>query len=515
MGRRDQEQRARHDAWQDTVRVMVVVAVMALVVWALCAALRWAVHAGTDALHHYLLVHADELHAPALLLGVLVAGGLVAGALMRLPGWGQTSGDGIDVALAGYHGTYQRAGDALPALERPALATGFSAAIQKLVTTALTLGTGGSGGLVGPMVVVGEAVGAGWTRVVRARSAAELRTYQLAGMAAAVATLLGTPFAAALFAVEIAYRDRIIYRKIPYALLASMVAYVLDRQLLGTGPLFEAPPHAYVYTVTEYGIAALVAVAVAAPLAVGFGRLVGRAGVLVSRVDPIWRVGVGALGCGLVAVGLWKGMGIAPYHVLGMGENTLNELLAPGAQTTWGFLLAALAGKMLATGFTVGAGGSAGLLIPSMFFGGVSGLLVAKLLEAAGLPVMGAEPAIFLVVGMAAALVAVIGVPLAAVALVLEVFGPQYGPPAALACGVTWALTLRIEVYGAQRRSPDPDGDETGSMGPPLLPLPPAAPTSAPSAPAPSALSELAPSAPSELAPSAPSADVRASDDPD
>ncbi|HWN69271.1 MAG TPA: chloride channel protein, partial [Haliangium sp.] len=220
--------------------------------------------------------------------------------------------------------------------------------------------------------------------------------------------------------------------------------------------------------VAEYGIAALVAVAVSVPIAVSVGRLVGRTGVLVSRVHPIARVTVGALGCGLVAVGLWKGMGIAPYHVLGMGENTLNELLAPGAETTWAFLATVLAGKVLATGFTIGAGGSAGLVIPSMFFGGVSGLLVATLLEAAGLPVVGAEPAIFLVVGMAAALVAVLGVPLAAVALVLEVFGPQYGAPAALACGVTWALTVRTVVYGEQRRSPDADGDETGSARTPL-----------------------------------------------
>jgi CIC family chloride channel protein len=458
--RLDDEQQALHDSWENIARMMVVVVVMSVAVWALCAALRWAVHGTTDALHHHLLVHEADWHAPLLLLGALVAGGLAAGALMRLPGWGVTSGDGIDVALSNFHCTYEHAGDdPQPRYERPA----FSLAFKKAAATALTLGSGGSGGLEAPVVVIGEAVGAGWARVFRARTEAELRTYQLAGMAAAVATLLGTPFAAALFAIEIAYGDRIIYRKFAYALLASMVAYVLDRQLLGTGPLFEAPPHAHAYTVAEYGITALVAVAVSAPIAIGFGKLLGHTGVLVSRVDPIWRVAVGALGCGLVAVGLWQGLGIAPYHVLGMGEHTLSELLAPGAQTTWTFLLAVLVGKMLTTGFTVGAGGSAGLLIPSMFFGGVSGLLTAKLLEGAGLSMVGAEPAIFVVVGVASALVAMIGVPLAAVALVLEVFGPQYGPPAALACGVTYVLTLRIKVYGSQRRSPDPDADETGA----------------------------------------------------
>ena len=43
---------------------------------------------------------------------------------------------------------------------------------------------------------------------------------------------------------------------------------------------------------------------------------------------------------------------------------------------------------------------------------------------------------------------------------------PQYGPPAILACGVTYVLTLRLRVYEDQARSSDPAGDETGSAGP-------------------------------------------------
>lgn len=436
------------DAQASLARSMAIVAVLALVVWALCAALRWVVDLGTDELHHYLLVHEAELHAPLLLLGVLALGGLVAGVLMRLPGWGQTSGDGLDVALDSVHGTYAP-GAPQARFERPT----FALALQKLVTTALTLGTGGSGGLATPMALAGEAVAAGGARLARAGSASDLRTYQLAGMAAALATLLGAPFAAALLAVEIVHRERILYRHLAGALVASLAACALDQQLLGRGPLLEAPPHAYVYSLAEQGLAVLVAVAVAAPLALCFGRLVGRAGVLVSRVDPIHRVTVGALACGLVAVGLWRGMGIAPYHVLGMGEHTLGELLAPGAETTWVFLLAALAGKLLTTGFTIGAGGSAGLVIPSMFFGGVSCLLVPTALAAAGLWMAG-ESAIFVILGMAAALVAVARVPVAAIALVLECFGPALGAPAALACVATHVLTTRVRVYGAQRGSP-------------------------------------------------------------
>jgi CIC family chloride channel protein len=443
------------EAQAGLVRSMAVVAGLALVVWALCAALRWAVDLGTDELHHYLLVHEAELHAPLLLLGGLALGGLAAGALMRLPGWGQTSGDGLDVAIDNVRCTHAP-GASQPRFERPT----FALALRKLATTALTLGTGGSGGLATPMALAGEAVAAGVARWLRAVRASELRTYQLAGMAAGLATLLGAPFAAALLAIEIVERERVLHRHLAGALVASLVACTLDQRLLGRGALFEAPPHAYVYSLAEQGVVVLVAVAVAAPLALGFGRLVGRAGVLVSRVDPIQRVTVGALACGLVAVGLWKGLGIAPYHVLGMGENTLGELLAPGAETTWTFLLAALAGKMLATGFTIGAGGSAGLVIPSLFVGGVSCLLVPTALAAAGLGAWAGEPAIFVITGMAAALVAVGHVPAAAIALVLELFGPTFGAPAALACVVTYVLTARFRVYGAQRGAPEPQAGE-------------------------------------------------------
>ena len=74
----------------------------------------------------------------------------------------------------------------------------------------------------------------------------------------------------------------------------------------------------------------------------------------------------------------------------------------------------------------------------------------------------GLDPALFAVVGIASALVAVIGVPLASIALVLEVFGKAYGPPAILACGVTYLLTLKFTLYESQRMSPSPTADETG-----------------------------------------------------
>jgi CIC family chloride channel protein len=95
-----------------------------------------------------------------------------------------------------------------------------------------------------------------------------------------------------------------------------------------------------------------------------------------------------------------------------------------------------------------------------MYLGGVSGALTGHVLNATGIATL--DPALFAVVGIASALVAVVGVPLAAIALVLEVFGERYSPPAILACGVTYLLTLRLHIYKTQRMSPDPTADETG-----------------------------------------------------
>ncbi|MRG96069.1 chloride channel protein [Polyangium spumosum] len=455
--RLDHEQRALHDSWDDVVRVLFVVSMMSAAVWSLCSALRFVVHAGSDWLVHH-VAGAPSPWAWAVLLGVLVVGGLARGALLRRPGWDETAGDGMDVALANYHSTYDHAGDdPRPRFERPA----FGLALRKAAATALTLATGGSGGLEAPVVVIGEAVGAGWARVFRVRSEHELRTYQLAGIAAAVTTLLGAPFAGALFAIEFCYGDRIIYRKFAYALLAGLVAYTLNQRFIGLEPIFSAPPHARSHTLAEYGITALVAITVSAPVALAFGRLMAKTADLVGKVSLVFRGAVGALGTGLVALLLSVAAGIPAHHVLGMGEHTLAELLRPGATFPIHVLLLAAMGKMITTGLTIRSGGSAGMLIPSMFLGGVSGALMGEVLRRTGvLPEL--DLALLVVVGIASALVAVIGVPLAAIALVLEVFGAAYGPPALLSCGVTYVLTLRIRVYGNQRMSPDPDADETG-----------------------------------------------------
>lgn len=447
----DEEQLALHDSWDVIVRLVLLVTLNAVVVWGLVTTIRFVVHIATEGLLSR-TSDTSSISTPLLLVFVLGFGGLMRGVINRLRGWERVSSDGVDVALDNYHCTYiNPADDPTPRYERPA----FSMALRKAAATILTLGTGGSGGLEGPSVLVGEAVGAGFARVMGARSEYELRTYQLSGIAAAVATLLSAPFAAALFAIEVVYGDRIVYRKLAYCLFAGIVAYVMNNRFFGFRPIFAAPPHAPTYTLFEYGLTAIVAVAVSAPVALAFGLAMRHTRNLVERFHPVLRGAAGGLGTALVALGLLYGVGMKPSHVLGMGEDTVNSLLGDVVEspmTSWWFLALIVLGKLLTTGFTLQSGGSAGMLIPSMVLGGVSGATTAQIINALGVSMM-VDERLFVVVGIASALVAVVGVPLAAIALVIEVFGSPYGPPAILACGVTYVLTLRLQVYSQQPRS--------------------------------------------------------------
>lgn len=474
----DAEERVLTESWFDVLRVSGLVAGLAVVVWAVCTALRWVVHEGT----HWLFaqVMANGLLGLWALLALLALGGLVRIVLIKQFGWGDAAGDGMAVALENYHITYEHDGDDPQPRYGRAM---FGLALRKSIMTLLTLLTGASGGLESPVVLIAESIGAGWARLTRTVSEHELRTYQLSAIGAAVGALLGAPFAAALFATEIAYADRIIYRKFAYALFASIIAYILNNHVAGFDPLFVAVPHDRVYSLSEYGITALVAVAVSAPIALGFGLLV-TLGKDVTQRSGTFAVGILApLGAGAVALGLWWFLGLELQHVLGGGEATIHELLnssvavaSHGAEAghgthevghhapvhplglssaslgVWWVLIIALAARMLTTGLTLQSGGSAGLLIPAMVMGGVGGAVVGQLIGLTGLfPPMDITP--FVVSGIASALVAVVGVPLAAIALVLEVFGAAYGPPAILAVGVTYVLTVRFTVYRTQRQA--------------------------------------------------------------
>jgi len=435
-------------------RNYLIAILIAVTTWMVCSSLRWGIVQGTNALfkpfeHEHLknVSHAFHTGGPALvLLLVLLAGGLIRGYLIRRDDWQGMDGDGVEESIEYFHIDFDEEHESQSRYTKPT----FLSAFKRWCLTLLTLATGGSGGLEGPMLPIGEAIGAGWSKIFGVIRSNDLRAMQMSGIAAGITTLLNAPFAGAIFAAEVVFTEKIVYRTLFFSLIAAVVAYELNNHFLHFQPIFSIAEHDYHYSLYEYMEVVFVAVFCSAPAGFGLRFIFHRLNEKMRRVPIGYRASMGALAAGLLALGMWWIFGIEPNHILGMGENSLQDVLYGTGNpllTVWWVLFLIVFVKVLATGFTLMSGGSAGLLIPAMVMGGLTGLGVSQLLMTLGIPLYQESANLFAVAGIASALVAVVEVPLASIALVMELFGAKYAPAAIVACVVCHMLAKRFQVY--------------------------------------------------------------------
>jgi len=441
------------ESWSTIGRHFLIVFFIAVTTWVLCSALRWCVEKGTAYLFEpFTSGHASSHYftSEAILLGSLVIGGLIRGILVSLPGWRDTAGNGSDESIRYFLETYKNPSSIDAATKKRYARPTFLRALKRMLMTILTIGTGCSGGIEGPVIPIGESIGSGWSKLFKLENADSLRAFQMAGISAAVATLLNAPFTAALFAAEIVFVDRIIYHTLFYSLLSAMIAYVLNNHLLYFQPIFSINDHSAVYSLKEYLEVIFVAIFCSAPAGLGIGylfRLIERP---MAYIPIYYRAAIAALLSGAITLAFWSIWGIEPHHILGIGEETLRAMLNNTADpmfSIWWMLFLLVIAKCITTGFTLIAGGSAGLLIPAMFMGGISGAAVYHLMSVLAIPVYSSNPDLFIVAGIASSLVAIIEVPLATITFVMEVFGSNFGPAAIVSCVVCHKFAKRFKLY--------------------------------------------------------------------
>ena len=105
--------------------------------------------------------------------------------------------------------------------------------------------------------------------------------------------------------------------------------------------------------------------------------------------------------------------------------------------------LIALVAKMVATLATVTSGGSAGLLVPTLFFGTMVASALAN--------VFNYEPMVLIVPAMVASLVSIANVPMAAILFAVEAFGSVYMVPALFMMVIGTILAHEQTIYRTQR----------------------------------------------------------------
>jgi CIC family chloride channel protein len=277
----------------------------------------------------------------------------------------------------------------------------------------------------------------------------EARLLLLAGAAGGIGAIFRTPLGAALFIIEVPYRDDTEVDAFMPAVLSSVAGYSTFTLVLGNERIFGVP------TVSEFHPVQLPLYVLMALGCALFGFLFvevfygSRA--LLSRQKTIpapLLPALGGLGVGALAL-------LTPV-ALGTGYGALQQVFhEDAASSEFGWMAAAtLLGlallKIVTTTLSVSTGGSGGVFGPSVVIGGFVGAAFGQIFNHL-VPEIAPAPSSFVVVGMAAFVGGVARAPVSTLVMATEMTGNyELLVPLMLAEAITFVVLQPWTLYEKQ-----------------------------------------------------------------
>jgi CIC family chloride channel protein len=408
-----------------------------------------------------------------LLIALPAAGGLAVGLLVRYV-MRQREGHGIV--------------DVLETVLRSSGMIKPTVALEKILTSAITIGSGGSAGAEGPIVQIGAGIASGIGQLFGI-ARPHMPVLIGCGSAAGISAIFNSPIGGLLFTLEVILRDfsiRTITPVVIASVMANFTTAALFQRLLHENytaifflpPEMTGPAGPIGYDLAHAGNFILL------------GLACGIVGMSLTRLMhfteqrfaslrlPLWiKPALGGALLGIIGllyviiIGHWllgrqKFIPFAQYQMpafFGEGYGAVRPMLSPGFyhELSWTTLAAILMVlclcKIVGTCLTLGSGGAGGIIAPSLFLGAVTGGLAGLVLNHAGLS-SGLAPQMYALVAMGAVLAAVVHAPLASILIVFDVtHNYDVVLPAMLATIVATAaaqLLCRDSIYtlGLKRR---------------------------------------------------------------
>lgn len=352
--------------------------------------------------------------SPAMLLLVITIGGVLSGLIVYTfaP---EAEGHGTDAAIEAFH---QKRGYIRPLIP-----------LVKLISSAITIGTGGSGGREGPIAQIGAGFGS-FLATRLGLSTRDRRIMLAAGMAAGVGSIFRAPLAGALFSAEILYRDADLETEaiVPSA-VASIVGFSVfsfslppEKQFM---PLFGDKLHYSIQSPSELLPLTLLAL-VLVVASVAYIKTFYGTHKLFKRLPVIrhLRPAVGAFLAGATGLALYYATGRngETLAVLSTGYGALQTAVESAAELGATTLLLIAVFKIVTTSLTIGSGGSGGVFGPSMVIGGCLGAAVGLVLHEVT-PELVPRPEIYAIVGMAGFFAGCAHAPISTIIMVSEMTG--------------------------------------------------------------------------------------------
>ncbi len=329
-------------------------------------------------------------------------------------------------------------------------------AIEKILTSAITIGTGGSTGAEGPIVQIGAAISSAFGSLF-AITRQQMPVIVGCGAAAGISAIFNAPIGGLLFTLEVILRDFSI-RTITPVVVASVVANVttqaIYRNVIDTtghearfDSIFNVPQwlresHADVLW-PQLGTFALLG-ATCGLLAVALTKsMFWSEAWFARRRWPNWlKPAIGGAMLGVIGIvyvlafrpllaGDAKPIPFANYAAPAFysdGYGAIQVLLGPefyASRTPFvigGLLFFWLIAKIVGTCVTVSSGGSGGVIAPALFIGATGGGLLGLVLQGLNL-FSTVRPELYALLGMASVLAAVVHAPLASILILMELTG--------------------------------------------------------------------------------------------
>ncbi|HCY84975.1 MAG TPA: chloride channel protein [Desulfobacteraceae bacterium] len=286
----------------------------------------------------------------------------------------------------------------------------FRSTYSRLLSSFLTIGSGGSAGPEAPVVMSGSAIGSNIGKWLKLNDRQRV-TLVGCGAAGAIAAIFNAPLAGLVFSVEVILGEWKIVRIIPIA-IAAVAGAEVSLAIVPEQVLFHHQPF-------DVGLRDVMAClcfgAVTALVSIAFMRVLRLSGTVAKQVPlPFWaKAFLGGCAVGVMALGLPVIMGEGYHHIQAM----ISGHFSLGLSLT----CLALGLKMLATAMTLGWGGSGGVFAPCLVLGSLTGVVfhsgMTALLPESGFAGQGA----YALIGMTGLISGVMQAPLTGIFLILEI----------------------------------------------------------------------------------------------
>lgn len=301
----------------------------------------------------------------------------------------------------------------------------------KLIATIITLAGGGSAGKEGPCAQIGAGMASGIADLLKLTKE-DRKKVVICGISAGFSTVFGTPIAGALFAVEVLVLGKILHEVLFPALVAAVIGFQVSKVFGITYyhqsiPLIKFSQSFFLEIILSGIFFGLVALLLVETL-----KFAERS----SKKINIWKPAKGLIGGAVLVVMAFV---LSPRY-LGLGTGTIESAISPISGDK--IPLLAFLWKILFTSVTLSMGGSGGILTPIFFIGSTAGNTFAQIFHL--------DPAVFAAIGMVALLAGAANTPIAASVMAIEIFGPQIGSYAAIACVTSYIAAGHRSVYASQ-----------------------------------------------------------------